>query len=139
MHPSPTAHQFHVEAHPGPYPPGSEPVDGSWSRAAWLPVLGPSAWVLWVELASIATHGPTVVGDEDLAGRVGLQARRLKHPLARIERFRLVDQPHPDCYRIKLSAGPLGTRTLHRHPRVDVAARQARLFGDRLVQPAHSA
>jgi len=95
--------------------------------------------VLWVELASLATDGPTVAGCEDLAGRVGLQVRRLRYPLERIERFRLVDQPHPDCYRVKVSAGPLGARTLRRHPDGDVAVRQARLFGDLVVQPAHSA
>ena len=138
MHPSPI-HQLHLEAHPGPYPPGAQPVDGSWSRTAWLPVLGPSAWVLWVELARVAAVGPTVLDYEHLAGRVGLQARRLKHPLARIERFRLVDQPHPDCLRVKVSAGPLGARTLRRHPRGDVAARQAQIFGDRLAERVRTA
>jgi hypothetical protein len=90
--------------------------------------------VLWLELASIAADGPTVLDYEHLAGRVGLQVRRLRYPLGRIERFRLADQPHPDCYRVKVSAGPLGRRTLRRHPCDDVADRQAQLYGDRLAE-----
>lgn len=138
MHQSPVP-QFHLEAHPGPYPPGAQRVDGWWSRAAWLPVLGPSAWVLWAEMASIAADGPTVIDYEDLAGRVGLQVRRLRYPLERIEQFRLVEQPRSDCFRVKTAAGPLGRRTLRRHPRADVAAGQARLFGDGVVSRARTA
>lgn len=138
MHHSPVP-QFHLEAHPGPYPPGAQPVDGWWSRAAWLPVLGPSAWVLWAELAAIAAEGPAVLAYEDLAGRVGLQARRLRYPLERIEQFRLVDQPRPDCFRVRTSAGPLGRRTLRRHPRDDVAEGQERLFGRGVASTARTA
>jgi len=138
VHHSPVA-QLHLEAHPGPYPPGAQPVDAWWSRAAWLPVLGPSAWVLWAEMASIATDGPTVIDYEDLAGRVGLQVRRLRYPLERLEQFRLVDQPRPDCFRVKTSAGPLGRRTLRRHPRGEVADGQAQLFGDDVDPAARTA
>ena len=50
----------------------AEPVYGAYSRAAWLPRLGPTSWLLWTTLAS-----RLVVADEDVTIDLGTIATSL--------------------------------------------------------------
>jgi hypothetical protein len=75
---------------------GEVSVDGSYSRLAWLPTVGPSAWLLWGTLAAQLQHAPEVTWHlAELAAVHGLSRGTGRHSpvrrsLTRLERFGLL-------------------------------------------------
>lgn len=120
----------HTTAHP------FEPVDGTFSRLAWLPTIGPSSWLVWGTLAGQLHHEPRVTWRlEDLAlahglghgaGRTSLVARTLE----RLTRFRLLADTG-EAMLVRLGAPPLHHRQLDRLPAF-VGELQRRTFGEPL-------
>lgn len=105
-----------------------QPVDGTWSRTAWLPVIGPSSWLMWTELARIVEGGPATITAAELADRIGLSPKRIYAPIDRLGRFRLLTELNADHYRVLTAAGPLSESQLRRRPG-RVAGIQADTFG----------
>ncbi len=63
--------------------------DGHYSRVCWLPVLGPTAWVLWATVARDLAVSHVLVRDVDeLTHALGLgRPQRLLKALKRLDRF----------------------------------------------------
>lgn len=69
--------------------------DGDYSRICWLPVLGPTAWVLWGNLARRLDDRSTVDCDvNELTEALGLgRSHRLMKALKRLDRLGLALSP----------------------------------------------
>lgn len=124
---TPTIHLI-VEPHTDPHLARPQPVDGDWSRTAWLPIIGPSSWLMWTELARIVENGPATVTAADVADRIGLSVKRVYSPIDRLVRFRILTELNPDHYRVRTTAGPLSEKLLRRRPG-RIAGIQADTFG----------
>jgi hypothetical protein len=105
-----------------------QPVESDWSRTAWLPVIGPSSWLMWTELVRLVANGPATITAADLADRIGLSVKRIYSPIDRLGRFRIVTELNSDHYRVLTGAGPLSESQLRRRPG-RVAGIQADTFG----------
>lgn len=106
---------------------------GPFSRAAWLPTVGPTSWVLWGLLADqVATLGSVTWHRDDLANAVGVNLRRYRNndvlvrTIKRLCRFRLLYHDR-DIYRVRLSAPPVTGRSLDQLPD-HVVELQAQVF-----------
>ena len=101
---------------------GQDP-DGTYSRLAWLPQIGPSSWLVWTTLAAQLRREPSVSWDlTALAEAHGLHRGDGRHgmvrrTLARLCQFRLLDAADANRYVVRLSAPPVGRRQLERLPR----------------------
>jgi hypothetical protein len=106
-------------------------LDDPYVEDVWLPVLGPASYVVWRQLARVATRSPATVTIAALAASSGLgrpQAHQspINRALRRLARFDLV---HVDNERVLVRAAlPLVTarqlarldpaiQTIHRHHR----------------------
>lgn len=74
-----------------------QPPDGTYSRLAWLPALGPTSWLLWTTIASqlAEANGDVVWSRDDLSAALGLKPRNrhgwtIARALMRLRNFRLV-------------------------------------------------
>jgi hypothetical protein len=124
---TPTIHLI-FEPLENPHVTQPQPVDGTWSRTAWLPIIGPSSWLLWTELAGIVESGPATITATDLADRIGMSPKRIYQPIDRLVRFRILTEPNPGHYQVLTAAGPLSDAQLRRRPG-RVAGIQADTFG----------
>ena len=102
--------------------------DGHYSRVCWLPVLGPTAWVLWGTVArDLDAEATTVVHDiDDLTEALGLgRPHRLLKALKRLDRLGVASSPTGDLdnrWRLPTIAPPLWVR---HHASVSARARRA--------------
>src|SRR4051794_22695139 len=69
-------------SHRSPAPPSGRydtPPDGAVSRICWLPIIGPTSWLVWGTLATQLRHEPTVTWEPaNLAEAHGI-ARSISH------------------------------------------------------------
>lgn len=94
-----------------------EPIDGRFSRLAWLPQLGPTAWLLWSALAIDArTNSPTVTTLTQLAADHGVGAEVARRAIGRLERFRIATLVSVDIWTVRRTAPPLSNAQLRRVP-----------------------
>ena len=102
----------HYDSHP----------EGTYSRLAWLPVIGPSSWLMWGTLASQLRREPQVTWDlTALAEAHGLQRGAGQHgmvrrTLTRLTQFRLVAPVDETLHLVRLTAPPVTRRQLERLP-----------------------
>ncbi len=122
------------------YDPYDQSPTGHFSRAAWLPIVGPTSWVLWGLLAGqLAIVGSATWHRDELANAVGVNLRHyrrndvLTRTLDRLCRFRLFDC-HDDVFDVRLSAPPVTGRKLAQLPDHAVEL-QAQLFPVRHPHP----
>ena len=101
-------------------PYGQHP-DGDWSRLAWLPVIGPSSWLVWGTLTRQLHHDPQVTWDlGELAvthGLVGGTGRSsvIRRTISRLCQFHiLAPLDGDDRYLVRMTAPPLSHRQLRR-------------------------
>lgn len=103
--------------------------DGSYSRSAWLPTLGPSSWVLWTTLADDLRKHPSPArvfwSPQELARAIGLGHKEdgrgtppVIRAIDRLVRFGLLEYggetpDHVTLYRVRLS---VPTRTAATKP-----------------------
>jgi hypothetical protein len=115
----------HLTFFPWPDPlidPFAQHPDGDWSRLAWLPVIGPSSWLVWGTLTRQLHHDPQVtwhLGDLALAhGLVGGTGRSgvIRRTITRLRQFHILAADGHDRYLVRMTAPPLGRRQLHRLP-----------------------
>lgn len=100
--------------------------DGDYSRVCWLPVLGPSAWVLWGTVAPKLEANATAVYDiDELTDAVGLgRPQRLVKAVKRLERFGIAANPAnglDDLWGLSTTTPPL---TLSLHSTISSTARR---------------
>jgi hypothetical protein len=107
-----------------------EHPEGAFSRAAWLPAIGPSCWLVWGSIASSLRSNKARLPDgralvawsaESLARAHGLKLSEAAHAplrksLARLCRFDLFAAVAPDLWKVRLSAPPLTEAQLLRSP-----------------------
>jgi len=102
----------HLDLHP----------EHPYSRFGWLPIIGPSSWLLWGTLATQLRREPTVTWElTALAEAHGLHRGAGEHgmvrrTLTRLTQFRLLALAEPATYLVRLSAPPLTARQLDRLP-----------------------
>ena len=96
---------------------------GAYSRMAWLPIVGPSSWLIWGTLAAHLRREPQLDWElTSLAEAHGInqgpgQHGMVRRSLRRLEHFRLLDPlEEPDHYLVRLTAPPVSERQLERLP-----------------------
>ena len=100
---------------------GSDP-EGTYSRLAWLPVIGPSSWLMWGTLAAQLRRDPQVTWElTALAEAHGLQRGAGRHgmvrrTLTRLSQFRLLAAVDDTHHLVRLTAPPVTRRQLERLP-----------------------
>jgi hypothetical protein len=92
---------------------------GPYSVAAWLPRLGPVAWLLWSTLASqVYVHGTGVIVDlAEVAESLGISPHRgLPRSLKRLRDCRLVKPVAVDdpALQVRIYAPPAGVRAFEK-------------------------
>ena len=93
-----------------------------YSRLAWLPVVGPSSWLIWGTLAAQLRREATVSWElAALAEAHGLQRGAGRHgmvrrTLTRLGQFGLLAAVDEDRFLVRLCAPPVSTRRLERLP-----------------------
>jgi hypothetical protein len=115
-------------------PHGQDP-NGDFSRLAWLPIIGPTAWLLWGTIAAQLRRDADVTWRlEDLATAHGLgtsvsRNAPIRRSLTRLDLFGLVGPVEADgeVYAVRLTAPPLRRRHLKNLPDW-VAELQAQTF-----------
>ena len=96
--------------------------EGTYSRLAWLPLIGPSSWLVWGTLAAQLRREPSVTWElEALAEAHGLsrgggEHAPMRRTLARLAPFGLLDPIGDDRHLVRLTAPPVGRRHLERLP-----------------------
>jgi hypothetical protein len=107
---------------------------GDWSRLAWLPVIGPTSWLVWGTLTSQLQRDSQVTWDlDELAvthGLVGGTGRNsvVRRTIGRLCQFHTLAPPDGDGrYLVRMTAPPLSRRQLHRLPAY-VAELQRQIF-----------
>lgn len=94
----------------------------TYSRLAWLPVIGPSSWLVWGTLASQLRRDPEVSWQlPELAAAHGLAQGTGRHSvmrrtLVRLVQFRLLACLDDTHYLVRLSAPPVNRHQLERLP-----------------------
>jgi hypothetical protein len=110
-----------------PWPdPAIDPYDqdpnGDFSRLAWLPLIGPSSWLIWGTLSAQLRRQPDVAWTvTDLGAAHGLHGSTSRNgptrrTLARLCQFRMLTDLTEDHFLVRMSAPPLGRRHLERLP-----------------------
>lgn len=89
--------------------------DGHYSRLCWLPVVGPTAWVLWGTIASELDADATIVYEpDDLTDAIGLgRTHRLTKALKRLDRLGVASSPAAnidDPWHLPAASPPLELR-----------------------------
>jgi hypothetical protein len=96
--------------------------ESPYSRLGWLPIIGPSSWLVWGTLAAQLRRDPQVSWPlTTLAEAHGLQRGNGRHgmmrrTLARLCQFHLLADAGDDRYLVRLSTPPLSRRQLERLP-----------------------
>jgi hypothetical protein len=96
--------------------------DGTYSRLGWLPLIGPSAWLIWGTVAAQLRHEPTVtwtVGDLATAHGLSRDAGPngvLARTLTRLTQFHLITLAADAHHLVRITAPPLSARRLDRLP-----------------------
>lgn len=94
-----------------------EPIDGRFSRLAWLPQLGPTAWLIWSAVALDArTDSPTITTLTQLAADHGVGAEVARRAIGRLERFSIATLVSIDIWTVRSTAAPLSDAQLRRLP-----------------------
>jgi hypothetical protein len=102
------------------------PPDGDYSRVCWLPVLGPTAWVLWGALAvELDGHSIGECSINDLTEALGLgRSTRLLKALKRLDRLGVASSPasNPEgLWQLPTMSPPVALR---HHTTISAAARR---------------
>jgi hypothetical protein len=96
--------------------------EGTYSRLAWLPIIGPSSWLMWGTLASQLRREPQVTWElTALAEAHGLQRGAGQHGMVRrtvtrLTQFRLLAAIDDTHHLVRLTAPPVTSRQLERLP-----------------------
>lgn len=89
------------ESHLEGFLPSFGTPEGVYSRTCWLPVLGPTSWVLWGTVArELDDTGPAIYRHDELTRALGLgRPERLLKALRRLDRFGIASNPtnNPDA------------------------------------------
>lgn len=99
----------------------AESPDGTYSRLAWLPTIGPSSWLIWTTIAGQLQRDRTVTWQSaTLASAHGLghgigRSSALARTLDRLTRFHLLVPGEP-TWLIRASAPPVSAGCLRRLP-----------------------
>jgi hypothetical protein len=124
---------FDPWADPAIDPLGQDP-NGDWSRLGWLPIIGPTSWLIWGTLAAQLRREPEVTWlVRDLAAAHGLHPSTAKtapvrKTIGRLCQFRLLaEEAVEDRFLVRLTAPPLTRRQLERSPGF-VAELQRQIF-----------
>lgn len=94
--------------------------EGTYSRLGWLPIVGPSSWLVWGTLSAQLRRQAQVHWElTALAQAHGLQRGSgrngvVRRTLTRLCQFGLVADDGDDRYLVRLSAPPLTRRQLER-------------------------
>ena len=96
--------------------------EGTYSRLAWLPLIGPSSWLMWGTLAAQLRREPQVTWElATLAEAHGIHRGDGRHgmvrrTLTRLAQFRLLAPLDDDHHLVRLTAPPVTARHLERLP-----------------------
>ena len=96
--------------------------EGTYSRLAWLPLIGPSSWLMWGTLAAQLRREPQVTWElAALAEAHGIHRGDGRHgmvrrTLTRLAQFRLLAPLDDDHHLVRLTAPPVTARHLERLP-----------------------
>lgn len=106
------------ESHLEGFLPAFGTPDGVYSRTCWLPILGPTSWVLWATVAhELDEMAPGVHCVEELTRALGLgRTQRLTKALQRLDRFGLASNPttsHDDSWLLPTVSPPLWRKHHH--------------------------
>lgn len=92
------------------------------SRLCWLPIIGPTSWLIWGTLARQLEHDDSVTWDPAALAEAHGIARStstngpLRRTLTRLTQFHLFTAHHGDRYLVRITAPPLTRRQLQRLP-----------------------
>jgi hypothetical protein len=113
------------------------PTDGGYSRTAWLPVLGSTAWIVWGTLAGrLQSAGPVHCALGELAPAHAAGPSVVPRALARLEAFGLAYENDPGTWMVRSTCPPLWDRLLARAPSPVHAAHRATFLPSRSRSPA---
>jgi hypothetical protein len=96
--------------------------EGTFSRLAWLPLIGPSSWLIWGTLAAQLRHDPTVTWNlAELAAAHGLgrstgTRSAIGRTLTRMAMFPILGTLEPGQYLVRLTAPPMSRGMLTKLP-----------------------
>ncbi len=96
--------------------------EGTLSRLAWLPTIGPTAWLLWGTVATQLRREAEVHWELGaLAQALGVSPANgpngvIRRTITRLERFRLLSTIEDNRYLLRLCAPPLRPSQLQRLP-----------------------
>jgi len=111
--------------HPWPDPaidPFAQDPNGDWSRLAWLPIIGPSSWLMWGTLAAQLGLEPDVSWTVEALGAAhglsGSTARNgpTRRTIARLCQFRIISEVSDTEFLVRMTAPRLSRRMLERLP-----------------------
>jgi hypothetical protein len=92
-------------------------ADSTYSRVAWLPIVGADAWVLWGTIAAQLACDPEVTWVLDQLGRAhGISRDSVERSLDRLERSRLATPTGNDTWIMRPTCPQLSTAQLARAP-----------------------
>jgi hypothetical protein len=112
------------------------PVDGGYSRTAWLPVLGTTAWIVWGTLAArLHVAGPVHCALGELAPAHAAGPSVVPRALARLEAFGLACEDAMGAWLVRSTCPPLWDRLLARAPSPVHAAHGATFLPSRARSP----
>jgi hypothetical protein len=105
-------------------------VGGSYSRAAWVPVLGSAAWFVWGEVAErLADRGCVDCSLEELGQPCGLAVEDVSWGLLQLARYGLALPAGETRWQVRTVCPPLHDRFL------DAAALSVRALHRRRLRP----
>lgn len=105
--------------------------DSTVSRLCWLPIIGPTSWLLWGTIAtqlrtnSDATWELGALAEAHGIARSAAANGALRRTLMRLTQFNLACSCRGDRYLVRLTAPPLTRRQLGRLPDYAVAVHDA--------------